>query len=167
MKEEKWQCINCNAENHISAEICSGCRKSCYEIDDEQYILKLIASPDQRRSDGSNIVPYRKLDKARELAFTIPLAVIPFTIDTFSHPPSKIGFNVETALFIIDKAIPAILIAIGALLLAIYFWSIVIDHIDRRKNEITYYELQKKLLTPSIILIAIGLTIKIIVSEVT
>jgi hypothetical protein len=166
MKEEKWHCLNCNTANYISVEVCSGCKKSCYEIDDEQHILNLIAPPDQRRSDGSNIVPYRKLDKAREAAFLIPIVTIPFAIDSLSQTPVKPGFNSETALYVIDNVIPTTLITIGALLLAIYCWSVVIDHIDRRKNEVSYYNFQGKTLKPGLILIAVALSIKIIVSEI-
>lgn len=166
MKSEKWQCVNCSAENHMSAEICSGCRKSCYEIDDEQYIHSLIASPDQRRSDGSNRVPYRKLDGAREAAFKIPLIIIPFAMQSLSRHPANLGLNADTALFIIYELIPTILLTIGALLFCIYSWSVVIDHVDRRKNEIAYYDFQGKLLKPSLTLMAVALTIKIIVSEI-
>lgn len=151
----------------MSAEICSGCRKSCYEIDDEQYIHNLIAPPEQRRSDGSNRVPYRKLNGAREAAFTLPLIIIPFVIQSISHTPTNLGINTDTALFIIDELIPTILLTIGALLFCIYSWSVVIDHMDRRKNEIAYYDFQNKLLKPSLILMAAALTIKIIVSEIT
>jgi hypothetical protein len=167
MRDEKWQCINCGAENYVSAEVCSGCKKSCYEIDDEQYILNLIAPPEQRRSDGSNIVHHRKLEGAREAAFAIPVIAIPFVIKVLSQTPENLGFNVDTALFAIDTVIPAILFAVGALLFAIYSWSVVIDHIDRRKNEIVYYDFQNKILKPSLILMAVAFTIKIVVSEVT
>jgi hypothetical protein len=151
----------------MSAEICSSCRKSCYEIDDEQYIHNLIASPEQRRSDGSNRVPYRKLNGAREAAFGLPIIIIFFAIQSLSHAPTNLGINTDTALFIIYELIPTILLAIGALLFCIYSWSVVIDHVDRRKNEIAYYDFQNKLLKPSLILIAVAFTIKIIVSEIT
>ena len=151
----------------MSAEICSGCRKSCYEIDDEQYILNLIAPPEQRRSDGSNIVPHRRLQKAQEAAITLPLMIIPLIIGIFSHPPANLGLNADTALFVIDTVIPATLLTIGVLLFSIYSWSVVFDHVDRRKNEITYYDFQNKTLKPSLIFMAAAFTIKIIVSEIT
>ncbi|MEN0107192.1 MAG: hypothetical protein AAGC84_12300, partial [Pseudomonas sp.] len=143
MRQERWQCLYCEAQNNLNAESCSGCGRSCYEVSDSDMQAEreaLYAPP--RRRDGSNVIHWKEL-----LMWMLGLPIGLFNaFDTLTsdHVTGAIcSRSHQCTHWEVHGSLPIFLLALSWLAIAVVAISVLLDHYDRNvQTEPLYHRIK-------------------------
>jgi hypothetical protein len=135
-------------------------------VTDEQYMRDMTAPAEQRRADGSNIIDPEKFNISLLAIVVFPSLIFFCLRDGVAYLPIGSSRTGSSAALVVEGAFPAILFSVCLVSFTLHFGSIIADHFDRRNNEISYYDFQKKTLKISFAIYAIVIVLGLITENI-
>lgn len=126
----------------------------------------MIAPAEQRRADGSNIINPEKINTSLLAIVVFPLLMFFCLRDGVAYLPVGSSRGGSSAALVVEGAFPAILFSVCLISITLHYGSIIADHFDKRDNEISYYDFQKKTLKISFVIYGIVIVLGLITGNI-